>query len=153
TAGWVVCSRMAARETLRSAITVWKTLMRYSSILSKTARSVIRMPRYLVSAAAYTPSRSTGVSSRLFPDPRKTDRMDTPTRPIRFFHAQRGGVADVAEVAPTRSVLNWLREDARCVGTKEGCNEGDCGACTVIVAELAEDARCVGTRSAEATIV
>jgi xanthine dehydrogenase small subunit len=79
--------------------------------------------------------------------------MDTPTRPIRFFHAQRGGIVDVEGVAPTRSVLNWLREDARCIGTKEGCNEGDCGACTVIVAELAEDARCVGTPSAAATIV
>jgi xanthine dehydrogenase small subunit len=74
------------------------------------------------------------------------------TRPIRFFHHHRGEVVEVADAAPTRSVLNWLREDARCSGTKEGCNEGDCGACTVIVAELAEHARSVGTPSAAATI-
>lgn len=59
------------------------------------------------------------------------------TRPIRFFH--RGQVVEVDDAAPTRSVLDWLREDARCTGTKEGCNEGDCGACTVVVGELARD--------------
>ncbi len=56
------------------------------------------------------------------------------TRPIRFFH--RGRIVEIADAAPTRSVLDWLREDARCTGTKEGCNEGDCGACTVVVGEL-----------------
>ena len=38
----------------------------------------------------------------------------------------------------TLSVLDWLREDARCTGTKEGCNEGDCGACMVVIGELPE---------------
>ncbi len=57
------------------------------------------------------------------------------TQPIRFFH--RGKVVEVSGAHPTRSVLDWLREDARCTGTKEGCNEGDCGACTVVIGELA----------------
>jgi xanthine dehydrogenase small subunit len=62
--------------------------------------------------------------------------MDTSdTRPIRFFH--RGQVVEITGAAPTRTVLEWLREDARCTGTKEGCNEGDCGACTVVIGELA----------------
>ncbi|MBU1357226.1 MAG: xanthine dehydrogenase small subunit [Gammaproteobacteria bacterium] len=62
--------------------------------------------------------------------------MTPSTQPIRFFH--RGETVEVSGVHPTRSVLDWLREDARCTGTKEGCNEGDCGACTVVIGELAE---------------
>jgi xanthine dehydrogenase small subunit len=57
------------------------------------------------------------------------------SRPIRFFH--RGAVVQVSDAAPTRTVLDWLREDARCTGTKEGCNEGDCGACTIVIGEAA----------------
>ena len=61
------------------------------------------------------------------------------TSAIRFFH--RGEVVTLEPPEwpdPTRSVLDWLRTSAGCTGTKEGCNEGDCGACTVAIADLAE---------------
>ena len=40
------------------------------------------------------------------------------------------------------TVLNYLRQIARLTGTKEGCSEGGCGACTVLVGELKEDRVC-----------
>ncbi|MFT6715246.1 MAG: xanthine dehydrogenase small subunit [Planctomycetota bacterium] len=43
------------------------------------------------------------------------------------------------DVAPGRLLLDYLRRDLRSVGTKEGCREGDCGACAVLLGELGKD--------------
>jgi len=56
------------------------------------------------------------------------------SRPIRFL--LDGEVRELADVDPTHTVLNLLRYELRRTGTKEGCAEGDCGACTVVLGEL-----------------
>jgi len=48
----------------------------------------------------------------------------------------RGGDIALSQFSPRATVLDWLREDVGAKGTKEGCAEGDCGACTVVLARL-----------------
>ena len=68
---------------------------------------------------------------------------------IRFL--LDGAVIEADEADPTVTLLDYLRYTLRRTGTKEGCAEGDCGACTVLVGELDGDA--VSWRAVNACIL
>ncbi|HTS22679.1 MAG TPA: xanthine dehydrogenase small subunit [Casimicrobiaceae bacterium] len=61
----------------------------------------------------------------------------SPPRELRFI--LDGRLVRVADAAPQTTLLEYLRDTLGRTGTKEGCAEGDCGACTVVVAELEDE--------------
>ncbi len=66
--------------------------------------------------------------------------------PVQFV--LDGNVVTLDHFDPRRTLLQYLREDLRRCGTKEGCAEGDCGACTVVIGRPYAGRICFEARNA-----
>lgn len=61
-------------------------------------------------------------------------------------------IVELSDVPPTMTVLEYLRDVRGRTGTKEGCAEGDCGACTVVLGELNDDGSRIDYRAVNSCI-
>lgn len=88
--------------------------------------------------SAATASTSASATSSVSSNQANSLAMTTPpSQPIRFFYQNK--IHEVSDIGCTQTVLQHLRTELHCNGTKEGCAEGDCGACTVLIAQLTDD--------------
>ena len=53
---------------------------------------------------------------------------------IKFVHKNK--IVELSNLDPNETLLNFIRTKLKKTGTKEGCAEGGCGACTVVLGEL-----------------
>jgi xanthine dehydrogenase small subunit len=65
-------------------------------------------------------------------------RMMTPNTVQTLSFLRRGQPVALRNVPPDRTLLQVLRDDLHLTATKEGCGEGDCGACTVVIGEAVD---------------
>src|SRR5882762_6160545 len=110
----------------------------------------------IADAGQKLPCAPAGLAVELLNLPWKLTAEMSPSRvansPQTLRFVLDGAVVSLHEPPPTMTVLEYLRDVAGRRGTKEGCAEGDCGACTVVIGELTADRRRVCYRAVNSCI-
>lgn len=73
--------------------------------------------------------------------------------PRVFLHCKVNGAEICAQIDPLITLLNFLRHDLKLLGTKEGCGEGECGACTIIMNGVAVNSCLILAVEAENAVI
>ena len=53
---------------------------------------------------------------------------------IKFIYDNE--IVQIKNPDPNQTILSYIRTELKKTGTKEGCSEGGCGACTIVLGEL-----------------
>ena len=63
--------------------------------------------------------------------------MSLTSNTIKFVYNNK--IIEINKIDSNETLLNYIRNNLKKTGTKEGCAEGGCGACTVVLGEIKKD--------------
>lgn len=116
----------------------------------KTPNLFRRMKRRVSTAATGDDDREHDANCKIALTFSPIDRITTSTTilgyrttPLFWVNGQRVAVKLASQARPNQTLLSFLRDTMGLTGSKLGCAEGGCGACTVMVSKLDKESKTI----------